>query len=80
MDSWDDWMTQATGIHERDLVAVERGLQGVKRYRRRRVWVRATQIGTLAIAVLSGYLWGFSSPGVEAQLAYDAYSEAAGAW
>ncbi len=88
-DPWDNLIREASQPDQRDLDAVNRALLKVRQHNRKhQIWFRTLQGGLATAAVVAGLsFWNFShnsSGGVvgeaEAQLAYDAYSDAAGSW
>ena len=84
-DPWDNLMDSAlnsSSVDERDHLAVEKVLFGVRKYRSRSLFNRCLQTG-LAAAVVAGLTFTFNlspqgSSEVSPQYAYDAYSEVDG--
>jgi hypothetical protein len=85
-DTWDTLIQNATQPDQRDVDAVNRALLKVRQHNRKhQIWFRTLQGGLATAAVVAGLtFWSFShntnNGTVEAQLAYDAYSDAAGGW
>lgn len=87
-DPWDTLIQNATQPDQRDVEAVDRALLRVRQHKHtHHIWFRTLQGGLATAAVVAGLsFWSFShnvnnaNGTVEAQLAYDAYSDAAGGW